>query len=83
MRLMETYFTKDLYLCALFMCNGFKLVGSKKEPEGVYFEVEVYDKDLLKKLITQFVNYTATVNLGKLTRSVSRLRRELDKYKNK
>jgi len=79
----NTYKTKDFYLTALFLSYGFKLVDSEKKPEGVYFEVEIHDNNLLRKLINDFVNYTATVNLGKLTRSTTILKKELDKHKNK
>lgn len=78
---MKTYKTKDFYLTALFMCKGFKLIGSEKKGESVYFEVEYDKEDKLNALIKQFVNFEAYVNLGKLTKVQAILRKELDKYK--
>ncbi len=78
---MKTYKTKDFYLTALFMCKVFKMIGSNKEPNAVYFHVEYEDEDKLQKVVNDFVNYEAYVNLGKLVKVQSLLRRELDKYR--
>lgn len=80
---MNTYKTKDFYLSALFMCKGFKLVGSEKHENGVYFEIEYNNEEKLNALISQFVNFEAYVNLGKLIKMQALLRRELDKHRNK
>lgn len=81
--MMKTYKTKDFYLAALFMCKGFNLVGSNKEPNAVYFHIEYQDDEKLKTIIDQFVNFEAFVNLGKLVKIQGVLRRELDKHRNK
>lgn len=80
---MKTYQTKDFYLAALFMCKGFRLEGSHKEPNAVYFHIAYDNEEKLQQVINQFVNYEAYVNLGKLVKVQALLRRELDKYKNK
>ena len=79
--MMKTYKTKDFYLTALFMCKGFKLIGSNKEPNAVYFHIEYKDETKLQETINDFVNHEAYVNLGKLVKMQSLLRRELDKYR--
>lgn len=75
--------TKDFYLAALFISYKYKLVGSEKREDenAVYFKIENDRPDLFQKLINDFLNYKAMVNLNKLTKSTSVLRRELDKYK--
>jgi hypothetical protein len=78
---MKQYKTKDFYLAALLMCKGFKLVGSEKQTNAVYFEVEHDNDEKLQKLINDFVNFEAYVNLGKLVKMQALLRRELDKHK--
>jgi hypothetical protein len=78
---MKTYQTKDFYLTALLMCNGFKLIDSEKQDKAVFFEVEVPDQELLQDLLNDFVNYQAHVNLGKLVKCTAALRRELDKHR--
>jgi hypothetical protein len=78
---MKMYQTKDFYLAALFMCKGFRLSGSHKEPNAVYFQIEYDNEEKLQAVINQFVNYEAYVNLGKLVKVQSLLRRELDKHK--
>lgn len=78
---MKTYKTKDFYLAALLMCKGFRLIGSNKEPNAVYFHIEYSNETRLNELINDFVNYEAYVNLGKLVKMQSMLRRELDKYR--
>lgn len=79
---MNTYKTKDFYLSALLMCKGFKLTGSEKRENGVYFEIEYDNEDKLINLVNKFLNFEAYVNLGKLIKVQSLLRRELDKYRN-
>lgn len=78
---MENYKTKDFYLAALFVCNGFKLVGSNKQREGVYFEFESKDDKLLQETISDFVNCKAMVNLKKFTSAIVTIRKELDKHR--
>jgi hypothetical protein len=80
---MKTYKTKDFYLAALLMCKGFKLTGSSKEPNAVYFHFNYDNDEKLQAIVNQFINYEAYVNLGKLVKIQALLRRELDKYKNK
>lgn len=80
---MNIFETKDFYLAALFISYKFKLVGSEKKDESVYFKIENNRPELFQKLINDFLNYNAMVNLNKLTKSTALLRRELDKYKNK
>lgn len=80
--MMKTYKTKDFYLAALFMCKGYKMIGSHKETHAVYFHIEYRDDTRLQTIINDFVNHEAYVNLGKLVKMQSLLRRELDKYKN-
>jgi hypothetical protein len=79
---MKTYTTKDFYLSSLLMSNGFKLINSEKKIEGVYFIFENFNEELLNKLLDDFINCKAMVNMRKFTSSLSRLRKELDKYKN-
>lgn len=78
---MNTYKTKDFYLAALLMCKGFRLIGSKKETNAVYFHIEYDNEEKLQNIINQFVNFEAYVNLGKLVKIQALLRRELDKHK--
>jgi hypothetical protein len=79
--IMKTYKTKDFYLAALLICNGFKLIGSEKQEKAVFFEVEVKEEADLTSLLNDFVNYEANVNLGKLVKVQGLLRRELDKHR--
>lgn len=78
---MKTYTTKDFYLCVLLMANDFNLVGSEKKPNGVHFIIENKDEELLRKLVDQFINFDACVNMGKMVKCTAALRKELDKYK--
>lgn len=78
---MKKYLTKDFYLSALLMGHGFRLIDSESKQEGVYFILENKDDELLNTLLTDFVNYQATVNLKKFTSAMARLRKELDKHK--
>jgi hypothetical protein len=78
---MKTYKTKDFYLAALLMCKGFKMTGSHKEPNAVYFQFEHSDEDKLQQTVNDFVNHEAYVNLGKLVKVQALLRRELDKHR--
>jgi hypothetical protein len=79
--MMNAYKTKDFYLAALLMCKGFKLTGSNKEPNAVYFHFEYDNEEKLQGVINQFINYEAYVNLGKLVKIQALLRRELDKHR--
>ena len=81
MYMKNLYSTKDLYLSSLLMSYDFKLVNSEKKIEGVYFIFENTDEDLLEKLLNDFINYKAMVNMRKFTSSLAKLRRELDKYR--
>ena len=78
---MNTYSTKDFYLASLLISYDFKFISSEKKQEGVYFNFENKNEELLKKLINDFVNYQAMVNMRKFTSALTRLRKELDKYK--
>lgn len=77
----NTYSTKDFYLSSLLMSYDFKFIGSEKKDEGVYFNFENSNKDLLEKLLNDFVNYKAMVNMRKFTASLAKLRKELDRFK--
>lgn len=79
--MMKTYKTKDFYLAALFMSKGYKMTGSHKEPNAVYFHIEYSNDESLQEIINDFVNHEAYVNLGKLVKMQAILRRELDKYR--
>jgi hypothetical protein len=79
---MDTYSTKDFYLASLLMSYDFKFINSEKKPEGVYFIFENKNKELLEKLLNDFINYKAMVNMRKFTTSITKMRKELDKYKN-
>jgi hypothetical protein len=81
MNSMKNYKTKDFYLAALLMSKGFKLIGSEKQTHAVFFEIEYDNEEKLQKLINDFVNFEAYVNLGKLVKMQALLRRELDKYR--
>lgn len=76
---MSIYKTKDFYLACLIMSNGYTLVGSESEGRTVWFSFEEDDK--LQDLINDFVNYNAIANVRMFTKSMARLRKELDKYK--
>jgi hypothetical protein len=80
---METkiYSTKDFYLSALLLSYDYKMLDSQKKNEGVYFNFYNHDNDLLQKLLSDFVNYSAMVHMRKFTSAMSKLRKELDKYR--
>ena len=80
-KIMNIFETKDFYLAALFVSYKFQLVGSEKKEESVYFKIDNNKPELFQKLINDFLNYKAMVNLNKLTKATSLLRRELDKHK--
>lgn len=80
---MKNYTTKDFYLCVLLMCKGFKFLSSRKEENGVHFTLEIHDEKLHQKVIDDFINFNALVNMGKMVKVQAFLRRELDKYKSK
>jgi len=75
------YSTKDFYLASLLLSSDFKFVDSEKKQEGVYFNFINSNDELLKKLLNDFINYQAMVNMRKFTSALTRLRKELDKYK--
>lgn len=75
------YETKDFYFSATLLSYGMKLLGSREENRVVYFQIDNSNEELFAKLVTDFINYEATVNLGKFTKSMAVLRKELDKYK--
>ena len=77
----KIYSTKDFYLSSLLMSYDFKFINSEIKEEGVYFNFENKDDELLNKLLNDFVNYKAMVNMRKFTSALAKLRRELDKYK--
>ena len=76
---MSTYKTKDFYLACSIMSNGYTFVGSESEGRTVWFSFESDDK--LQDLTNDFINYNAMVNVRQFTKSMARLRRELDKHK--
>lgn len=76
---MSIYKTKDFYLACLIMSNGYTLVGSENEGGTVWFSFEEDDK--LQGLINDFVNYNAIANVRIFTKSMARLRKELDKHR--
>ena len=81
---METekiYSTKDFYLSALLLSYDFRFLDSEKKNEGVYFNFYNDNDELLQKLLSDFVNYKAMVHMRKFTSAMSKLRKELDKYK--
>jgi hypothetical protein len=78
---MKTYETKDFYLSVLLVTEGFNLIDSYKTPQGVYFTFEVLDSDKLDKLIHNFLNYTAMVNMRRFTSAIVRVRKEIEKHK--
>jgi hypothetical protein len=65
------------------MTNGFKLIDSEKKENGVHFIVENKDEEQLRKLVDQFVNFEAFINMGKMVKCMTQLRKELDKHKTK
>lgn len=79
--MMNIYSTKDFYLSSLLVSYDFKLINSEKKQEGVYFNFENKNDELLQKLINDFINCQAMVNMRKFTASLTKLRKELDKYK--
>lgn len=78
---MKTYETKDFYLGCLLIEAGIRLDHSYKRDEGVYFVFEVLEENKIKKLINDFLNYKATVNIRRFTSAMTRLRKEIDSHK--
>ena len=78
---MKKYETKDFYLGVLLLTEGFRLDHSYKTQEGVYFVFEVLDENKLNNLISNFLNYKATVNMRRFTSAMTRLRKEIDSHK--
>lgn len=78
---MKNYETKDFYLSVLLLTEGFRLDHSYKTQEGIYFVFEVLDEIKLQKLISDFLNYKATVNMRRFTSAMTRLRKEIDSHK--
>ncbi|KAA9007404.1 hypothetical protein F4V43_02645 [Paenibacillus spiritus] len=79
---MKTYTTKDFYLTVLLMCNDFELIGSEKKKNGVHFNLNNYNDEILRNLIDQFINMEALINMSLMVKNTALLRKELDKYKN-
>lgn len=77
----KIYSTKDFYLSALLLSYDFKMLDTEKKTEGVYFNFYNNNDELLQKLLSDFVNYNAMVHMRKFTSAMSRLRKELDRYK--
>lgn len=73
------YKTKDFYLACLIMSNGYKFINSECEYKTVWFEFETDDN--LQILVDKFINYDAMVNVRMFTKSMARLRKELDKHR--
>jgi len=78
---MKEYETKDFYLGVLLLTEGFRLDHSYKTEEGVYFVFEILDEHKLNSLISDFLNYKATVNMRRFTSAMTRLRKEIDSHK--
>ena len=78
---MKNYETKDFYLGVLLHTEGFRLDHSYKTQEGVYFVFEVLDDGKLNSLVSDFLNFRATVNMRRFTSSMTRLRKEIDSHK--
>lgn len=78
---MKNYETKDFYLSVLLLTEGLRLDHSYMTQEGVYFVFEVLDETKLQKLISDFLNYKATVNMRRFTSAMTRLRKEIDSHK--
>lgn len=78
---MKQYETKDFYLGVLLLTEGFRLDHSYKTQEGVYFVFEVLDANKLNNIISDFLNFRATVNMRRFTSSMTRLRKEIDSHK--
>ena len=76
---MSTYKTKDFYLACLIMSEGYKFIESSQEDRAVWFEFNSNCK--LQDLVNDFVNYNAVANVRQFTKSMARLRGELDKYR--
>ena len=77
----KMYSTKDFYLSCLLFTKGFWLIDSTKKTEGVYFNFEVHDEELLQQLLSDFINYKVLVEMHKFTNAMSRLRKELQIHK--
>jgi len=78
---MNEYKTKDFYLASLLNTVGFRLCNSYKMPEGVYFVFEILDENKLQNTISEFLNFTATINMRRFTSSMIKLRKEISKHK--
>ena len=76
---MKMYETKDFYLACLILSNEYKLINSRREGGSVWFEFASDDK--LQGIVDEFINFNATANVRLFTRSMARLRRELDKHR--
>lgn len=75
------YKTKDFYLACLIMSHGYELTNSSQRDKAVWFEFKPDDN--LQSLVNDFINYNAMTNVRQFTKSMARLRKELDKYKGK
>lgn len=76
---MGIYKTKDFYLACLIMSEGYNFVGSENKGRTVWFTFE--EDEELQDLVNDFINYNAITNVRMFTKSMARLRRELDKYR--
>lgn len=76
---MSIYETKDFYLACLIMSDGYEFIGSINDDKAVWFKFKQDDK--LQSLVNDFVNYNAVANVRMFTKSMTRLRKELDKYR--
>jgi len=80
---MKEYKTKDFYLSALLLSNNFKLVGSERhDSKTIYFIFNNHDDNLLKQLLSDFININAIVNVKKFVIAQNAIRTELNKYIN-
>lgn len=78
---MSTYKTKDFYLACFIMSSGYEFINSTQEDRTVWFEFK--SDDTLQNLVNDFINYNAMTNVRQFTKSMARLRKELDSHRDK
>ena len=69
---MKTFETRDLYLSAYMVQNGFNLKGLKASDNIVYFQFE--DSSDREEIVMKFFNGQATVEPGSYMDAIKRLR---------
>jgi uncharacterized protein (UPF0332 family) len=76
------YKTKDFYLSALLLSEGYKLINSEKHKGNVvYFIFDCDNQEKLQNILSDFINMTATTNVKKFVVSINQIRNELSKHK--